>query len=162
MLNSVLSNIKKNKSFEIVEQLARKSQESLNTDSLRDMLRKALNSVIVLTEEETQALTGKLDQLGHKTTGELERLAHGLVEKLLAGNEEPVPLDIQDEIAAMIVEFNTSSRVVLHMSYVNQLLITTAPRSLADVRNFKKALISKLIEDATERISIRLNTQADA
>lgn len=162
MLNSVLSNIKKNKSFEIVEQLARKSQESLNTDSLRDMLRKALNSVIVLTEEETNALTGKLDQLGLKTTGELERLAHGLVEKLLAGNEEPVPLDIQDEIAAMIVEFNTSSRVVLHMSYVNQLLITMVPRSLADVRNFKNALISKLIEDASERISSRLNTQADA
>lgn len=159
MLNSVLSNLKSLANPEIVSNLKKISQENMGPEALKTFAKKALGS-LPLTEDEIQTLRGKLklEMLGEKATFEIERIATGLVNKLVQGDDQQVGDDVRTEIVAMLVELNTTPKNVLsNLKYVNEVIVATAPRSLSDVKNLRTTLLNRLVADAKKRIEERAN-----
>lgn len=123
---------------------------------LVDIAKQAVLKALALTEEETKALLGKLpvEQIGQKTTAEIEKIVTGLVSKLLEGATEPVEDNVRAEVVKMLVELNTTPRnVVSNLRYLNELVQATAPRSLTDLKTLRATLASRLIADAKERLA---------
>lgn len=123
---------------------------------LVDLAKQAVLKALALTEEETKALLGKLpvEQIGQRTTAEIEKIVTGLVSKLLEGSTEPVEEKVRAEVVKMLVELNTTPRnVVSNLRYLNELVQATAPRSLTDLKTLRAKLASRLIADATERLA---------
>ncbi len=123
---------------------------------LVDFAKKAVDRALALTEEEGRALIGKLplEELGQKTTTEIEKVVSGLVEKLFSGLNEPVDEAVKSEVIQMIVEMNTTPKnVVSHLRYVNELFQATAPKNLGDLKTLRTTIATKLIEDAQDRIA---------
>lgn len=123
---------------------------------LVDFAKKAIDRALSLTEEEGKALLGKLplEELGQKTTAEIEKVVSSLVEKIFSGLTEPVEDAVKNEVVSMIVEMNTTPKnVVSHLRYVNELFQATAPKNLNDLKALRTTLALKLIEDAKERIA---------
>lgn len=164
MLNSVLSNLKQVNPLDLVESLAKKSQDSLkSTEALVEMARKALTQAMQFSEDEIRALSGKLGvaKLGEKTGAEFDKLIYGLVEKLVKGSEGAVDDSVKAEIAAMIVEFNTKDKALSSLKYFNELLAATAPKSIEELKNLKSTVATKLVADAQTRIEVRAQNTAE-
>ncbi|MEY2988127.1 MAG: hypothetical protein RJB13_1648 [Pseudomonadota bacterium] len=123
---------------------------------LVDFAKKAMDKALALTEEEGKALLGKLplEQLGQKTTTEIEKIVSGLVEKLFSGLTDPVEDTVKNEVVKMVVEMNTMPKnVVSHLRYVNELFQATAPKNLGDLKTLRTTIAMKLIEDAQVRLA---------
>lgn len=121
-----------------------------------DFAKKAVERALSLTEEEGKALLGKLpiEQLGQRTTAEVEKVVTNLVTKLFSGLEEPVEEPVRNEVIKMIVELNTTPRkVVSNLRYVNDLFQATAPKNLAELKTIRSTLALRLIADAKVRLS---------
>ncbi|MEY4065582.1 MAG: hypothetical protein RIR26_1790 [Pseudomonadota bacterium] len=121
-----------------------------------DFAKKAIDRALSLTEEEGKALLGKLplEQIGQRTTAEVEKVVAGLVSKLFSGLEEPVDEAVRAEVVKMIVELNTTPRnVVSHLRYVNELFQATAPKNLGELKTLRSTIAKRLIADAQERIA---------
>jgi hypothetical protein len=132
---------------------------------LVDFAKKAIDKTLALTEEEGKALLGKLplEELGQKTTTEIEKVVSGLVEKLFSGLNEPVDGAVKDEVVKMIVEMNTTPKnMVSHLRYVNELFQATAPKKLGDLRTLRTTIAAKLIEDAQERLAKSTSQNEDS
>lgn len=123
---------------------------------LVDFAKKAVDRALSLTEEEGKALLGKLplEQIGQRTTAEVEKVVSGLVSKLFSGLEEPVDDAVRAEVVKMIVELNTTPRnVVSHLRYVNELFQATAPKNLSELKALRSTIAKRLIADAQERLA---------
>jgi len=121
-----------------------------------DFAKKAIDRALALTEEEGKALLGKLplEELGQRTTTEIEKVVSGLVEKLFSGLADPVEDTVKVEVVKMIVEMNTTpKKVVSHLRYVNELFQATAPKNLGDLKTLRTTIALKLIEDAQARLA---------
>jgi hypothetical protein len=121
-----------------------------------DFAKQAVLKALALTEEESKALIGKLpiEEIGRRTTTEVEKVVSGLVNKLLEGVSEPVADDVRAEVVQMIVELNTTPKnVVSNLRYLNELVQSTAPRSLTDLKGLRTTLAQRLIADAKERLA---------
>lgn len=121
-----------------------------------DFAKKAIDRALALTEEEGKALLGKLplEELGQRTTTEIEKVVSGLVEKLFSGLADPVEDNVKVEVVKMIVEMNTTPKnVVSHLRYVNELFQATAPKNLGDLKTLRTTIALKLIEDAQGRLA---------
>ncbi|NBX17803.1 MAG: hypothetical protein EBR09_10600 [Proteobacteria bacterium] len=122
---------------------------------LVELAKQAVLKALSLTEEETKALLGKLplEQIGQKTTAEVEKIVTGLVNKLFEGLTDPVEDNVRAEVVKMLVELNTTPRkVVSNLRYLNELVQATAPRSLTDLKTLRTTLALRLIADAKERL----------
>jgi hypothetical protein len=122
---------------------------------LVELAKQAVLKAMSLTEEETKALLGKLplEQIGQKTTAEVEKIVTGLVSKLFEGLADPVEDQVRTEVVKMLVELNTTPRkVVSNLRYLNDLVQATAPRSLTDLKTLRTTLALRLIADAQERL----------
>lgn len=123
---------------------------------LVDFAKQAVLKALSLTEEETKALLGKLpiEQIGQKTTTEVEKVVNSLVTKLFEGLPDPVDETVRAEVVKMIVELNTTPKnVVSNLRYLNELVQATAPRSLTDLKSLRTTVALRLIADANERLS---------
>lgn len=123
---------------------------------LVDFAKKAVDRALSLTEEEGKALLGKLplEQIGQRTTTEVEKVVSGLVSKLFSGLEEPVDDAVRAEVVKIIVELNTTPRnVVSHLRYVNELFQATAPKNLSELKTLRSTIAKRLIADAQERLA---------
>ena len=130
---------------------------------LVELAKQAVLKALSLTEEETKALLGKLplEQIGQKTTVEVEKIVNGLVNKLFEGYSEPVEESVRAEVVKMLVELNTTPRnVVSNLRYLNELVQATAPRSLTDLKTLRTTLAQRLIADAKERLEKSGETNA--
>jgi hypothetical protein len=122
---------------------------------LVELAKQAVLKALSLTEEETKALLGKLplEQIGQRTTAEVEKIVTGLVGKLFKGLTDPVEEHVRAEVVKMLVELNTTPRnVVSNLRYLNELVQATAPRSLTDLKTLRTTLALRLIADAKERL----------
>lgn len=123
---------------------------------LVDLAKQAVLKAMSLTEEETKALLGKLplEQIGQRTTAEVEKIVSGLVSKLFEGLTEPVEDTVRAEVVKMLTELNTTPRnVVSNLRYLNELVQATAPRSLTDLKTLRTTIAQRLIADAKERLA---------
>lgn len=123
---------------------------------LVDLAKQAVLKAMSLTEEETKALLGKLplEQIGQRTTTEVEKIVGGLVNKLFEGLSEPVDEAVRAEVVKMLTELNTTPRnVVSNLRYLNELVQATAPRSLTDLKTLRTTISQRLIADAKERLA---------
>jgi len=130
---------------------------------LVELAKQAVLKALSLTEEETKALLGKLplEQIGQKTTAEVEKIVNGLVNKLFEGYSEPIDESVRAEVVKMLVELNTTPRnVVSNLRYLNELVQATAPRSLTDLKTLRTTLAQRLIADAKERLEKSDETSA--
>ncbi len=130
---------------------------------LVELAKQAVLKALSLTEEETKALLGKLplEQIGQKTTAEVEKIVNGLVNKLFEGYAEPVDESVRTEVVKMLVELNTTPRnVVSNLRYLNELVQATAPRSLTDLKTLRTTLAQRLIADAKDRLEKSYETSA--
>lgn len=121
-----------------------------------DFAKKAIDRALSLTEEEGKALLGKLpiEQIGQRTTVEVEKVVGNLVTKLFSGLEEPVEDNVRNEVIKMIVELNTTpKKVVSNLRYVNELFQATAPKNLAELKSVRSTLALRLIADAKARLA---------
>ena len=125
MLNSVLSSLKNLTGPELVA--------NLNTKA--DLTKRRLNA------------------LGQKTSAELEKVAHELVSKFVTTNGEELTEEIKHEITAKLIELDASPKGLLsQLRYVNEVVATTAPKTIADVKNLRTTIAEKLVADAKKRI----------
>jgi len=127
-----------------------------NPAQVFDFAKKAIDRALSLTEEEGKALLGKLplEEIGQRTTAEVEKVVGSLVTKLFSGVQEPVEEAVRNDVVKMIVEMNTTPRnVVSHLRYVNDLFQATAPKNLSDLKAIRNTIALRLITDAKERLS---------
>lgn len=132
---------------------------------LVDFAKQAVLKALSLTEEETKALLGKLpiEQIGQKTTTEVEKIVNGLVSKLFEALPDPVDETVRAEVVKMIVELNTTPKnVVSNLRYLNDLVQATAPRSLTDLKTLRTTVALRLIADANERLATQQGEAAPA
>ncbi|NBO36981.1 hypothetical protein EBU99_00155 [bacterium] len=127
-----------------------------NPTQIIDLARKTIDKALSLTEEEGKALLGKLplEQIGQRTTAEVEKVVASLVGKLFSGLQDPVEDNVRQEVIKMIVEINTTPRnVVSNLRYVNDLFQATAPKNLTDLKGLRSTISRRLIADAKERLA---------
>lgn len=132
---------------------------------LVDLAKQAVLKAMSLTEEETKALLGKLplEQISQRTTTEVEKIVSGLVNKLFEGLSEPVEDTVRAEVVKMLTELNTTPRnVVSNLRYLNELVQSTAPRNLTDLKTLRTTLAQRLIADAKERLAATGTTDESA
>ena len=74
-LSSLISNLKNINSEKIVDTL-KKNQENLNPKAMIGLAKKAVDQARSFSKEEIQFLLGKVNDVGHKTSTEIEKSTH--------------------------------------------------------------------------------------
>ncbi len=153
--SSLISNIKSINSNKIVDTL-KKNQENLNPKAMIGLARKAVDTARSFSKEEIHFLLGKVNEVGHKTSSEIEKSIAKLVNKILEGQPENIATkEIRKEIISILVENNSGKNIFPIVKYVNSVVISNAPTNLEAFKNFRKNIAHTLITDAKKRISDR-------
>jgi hypothetical protein len=153
MLNNVLHSLKNLKNSDIVENLVKKSQETMSREGLTNLAKKAVDNARAFTDDEINALRGKLkiDSLGRKTTEEAEKALGNVVDKILAG-QDSVTEEVRSEIMSMVFELNSGEKVKSGLKSVNNFFMENSPRSLQDLKAMRTNLAKHLISEAQTRL----------
>ncbi|KAB8040007.1 hypothetical protein GCL60_07010 [Silvanigrella paludirubra] len=154
-LSSLISNLKNINSEKIVDTL-KKNQENLNPKAMIGLAKKAVDQARSFSKEEIQFLLGKVNDVGHKTSTEIEKSISKLVNKLLEGQPAEVATnEVRNEIISILVEHNSGKNLLPIVKYVNSVVVSNAPTNIESFKNFRKNIAQTLISDAKKRISDR-------
>lgn len=147
------------KSAKLVELFKESSAKNIKTEEFVSLAKKAVASAKKIGGDEVANLKEKLNValLSEKAKVGLERGTRTFVEKIVGNDEADDAL--KNEVVNMLLDTSTgTSKIPSNLTFVKDVLVSAAPRNVADLKDIRSKISEKVLADAKARLADKTPT----